>query len=164
MNDLIFLETNKPDKIVIIDAEDFDLIKLHNRKILLSRLQGGCVVVYSSVYKKSVHLHRLIMSRPFDDGWDIDHKNLNPLDNRKTNLRLATFSQNRINRNKPKGTYSSKYKNISWSARDKIWIVATTKNGKKFHGGCFSDEIEAAKHADFLLKKYHGEFARLNFP
>jgi hypothetical protein len=29
------------------------------------------------------------------DGKDVDHKNMNPLDNRKSNLRVQTKSQNR---------------------------------------------------------------------
>ena len=41
---------------------------------------------------KTVRMHREIMNAP--DGLLVDHINRNPLDNRRANLRLATYSQN----------------------------------------------------------------------
>jgi hypothetical protein len=35
--------------------------------------------------------------------------------------------------------------------------------GKRIWLGSFKDEIEAAKAYDEAAKKYHGEYARLNF-
>ena len=37
-------------------------------------------------------------------------------------------------------------------------------NGKKIWVGRFDNEIDAAKAYDETARKYHGEFARLNFP
>ena len=47
-------------------------------------------------YEK-VYLHREIINAP--NAIDVDHINGDPLDNRKSNLRLATTSQNRANSN-----------------------------------------------------------------
>jgi len=47
---------------------------------------------------------------------------------------------------------------------DNYWKVIIGKDNNAFRGGLFKTEIEAAKAADELRKKLHGEFAVLNFP
>jgi len=46
----------------------------------------------------------------------------------------------------------------------KKWSVAIKRNNKTCHLGYFKDEIEAASTYDRAAKKYHGQFASLNFP
>ena len=93
----------------------------------------------------------------------IDHINHNGIDNRKANLRVATRAQN--NRHTKKRIKSrSKYKGIYFDRRDRVWYARITTNGKTKHLGSFKDEIEAAKAYDEAARKYHGEFAGLNFP
>jgi hypothetical protein len=59
---------------------------------------------------------------------------------------------------------SSKFKGVSWFNREKRWVVKITTDGKTIHLGYFKDEIQAAKAYDKAAKKYHREFAALNFP
>ena len=110
---------------------------------------------------KILSLHRLIIDAP--PGLLVDHQNGNPLDDRLANLRLATNAQNSCNRKKRKNT-SSKYFGVSYINKFGKWRVKIKKNGKEFHIGYFSDEIEAAHAYDEAAKKYHGIFAKLNFP
>ena len=92
--------SNRPGAVVLIDDEDYPLVsryrwsadaKNHIRSTLY--LGGGRAAPRYGV----VFLSRLVMGAP-PLGMDyVDHRNRNPLDNRKDNLRWATHGQNRVN-------------------------------------------------------------------
>jgi hypothetical protein len=107
-------------------------------------------------------MHREIIDPPYP--LVVDHINRNALDNRKANLRPATRAQNVLNRPyiRPDGCYS-KYKGVSWHKHQKKWQAQICYNGRNKCVGCFDDEIDAAKAYDEAAKKYHKEFAVLNF-
>lgn len=112
------------------------------------------------------YLHKeIIKSRK---GKLIDHRDNDPFNNLRSNLRPATFSQNMMNRPKIKTKTTSKYRGVSWHKARKMWRVAISymQKGRTIikHLGFFSDEIEAAHTYDMAALKYHKEFANLNFP
>jgi hypothetical protein len=53
---------------------------------------------------------------------------------------------------------------VTWKKEAKKWIVLIHYNCKNKFIGLFEDEIQAAKAYDKAAKKYHKEFASLNFP
>jgi hypothetical protein len=106
-------------------------------------------------------LHCEIMNPP--KGLVVDHRNRNGLDDRRENLRLATHSQNRCNRFVDKTGCSSQYRGVCWHKQRKCWRAHLQYEGKWVWLGRFDSEIDAAKAYDEAAKKYHGEFARLNF-
>jgi hypothetical protein len=110
---------------------------------------------------KIVRLHRLIMNAP--DGLLVDHRNGDGLDNRRSNLRLATRSQNQFNKGKRKNT-TSQYKGVYFHKEHQRWAAQIIVEGKKICLGHFDSEIEAARIYDEAARKYGGVFARLNFP
>lgn len=108
----------------------------------------------------SIYLARFLLGVT-DPAIEVDHKNGNTLDNRRTNLRLATRSQNACNAAPYKGG-KSKFKGVSWHKSNKGWQACITKNSKRYYLGCYPTEIEAAQAYDSAAIELHGEFARLN--
>ena len=109
----------------------------------------------------TILMHKEIISAP--PGLVVDHINTDSLDNRKANLRLATHSQNSCNSRRDKSNTLSRYRGVSFSKRKQKWFAAIRANGKKIWLGYFDNEIDAARAYDNAAKRYHGEFARLNF-
>jgi len=103
----------------------------------------------------TVQMHRLIMAATA--GQMIDHKNGNPLDNRKHNLRLCTHSQNNANQ---RGKRHTRYKGVCRCGNR--WKARIGWQKKVFQVGMFETEVEAAEAYNLAARRVHGEFARLN--
>lgn len=159
------IETNKSGYFAIIDDDFLPTLLKHAPRLNLNytTYRGG-ISIHSVITQTTLRLSRLVMNRLVDDGYDIDHIDNNTLNNLKANLRVSTPSQNCMNRGKQKGTFKSKYKNVTFSKKSDKWYVRITANKKTLDGGYFEDEILAALRADDLMLIHHGEFARLNFP
>ena len=93
----------------------------------------------------------------------VDHINGNPLDNRKSNLRICTNAENQRNRGVNKNNTSG-YKGVCWAKQNKKWKARIKHNGKLIHLGYYKDKEEAARAYDKKAKELHGEYAYLNFP
>jgi hypothetical protein len=73
---------------------------------------------------------------------EIDHKNCIYGDDRWTNLREASPSQNKANR-RLLATNTSGYKGVSWLKRERKWHACLCKDGKICYRGYFDDPREA---------------------
>jgi len=109
--------------------------------------------------RSAIKMHRQIMGVT-DPKKLVDHINHEGLDCRKANLRLCSHSQNNKNMLKTRG--KSKYKGVCWHVNQKKFNVKINADGKVYHLGCFSSEIEAAHAYNKGALHYHGEFASLN--
>ena len=105
-----------------------------------------------------ISVSRLIMkAKP---GNIIDHINGNVLDNRKSNLRLATHTQNMQNAKKHNGKVTSLHKGVSKILNR--WRARITINGITKHLGMFKSEEDAAIAYNIAAQQAFKEFARLN--
>jgi hypothetical protein len=110
---------------------------------------------------KTIRIHRVILGVT-DPKVIIDHINGNKLDNRVQNLRIATTSQNGMNRKKTKLKTSSIYKGVSKCSDRNKWASMIKANGKRINLGRFNTESEAAEAYNKAALTYFGEFAKIN--
>ena len=93
---------------------------------------------------------------------EVDHINHDTLDNRKSNLRICTRSQNNANHNKQQKS-KSPYKGI-WFRNDiKKWSGSIKCNDQCYYLGVFENPEDAAKEYDRKSIELFGEFAKTNF-
>jgi hypothetical protein len=149
-----------------VDDEDFDRL---NARCWRVRLRKGRPHEVSSGHDYSLMHREVLKAGPGDP--EIDHKDGNPLNNQKSNLRFATDLQQLWNSGVRSDSRHSSYKGVQtngpkrrtpWRARIKV----LQPNGKSrcIHLGSFTDEIQAARAYDAAAVKHFGVFARVNFP
>jgi hypothetical protein len=118
----------------------------------------GYIVIM--VKQKEYRAHRLAylyMTGKFPEN-DIDHINHIRDDNRWTNLRDATGSQNQANQAKRKNNTSG-YKGVSWNERDKRWRAQIKYMNKHIHIGHYTTAEEASEAYKKKATELNGEFS-----
>lgn len=109
--------------------------------------------------KNNLLLHRLIMDCPKD--MEVDHINHDPLDNRKSNLRICTHQQNLMNKSLQRNSTSG-IVGISWSETFSKWKAYIMVNNKYINLGLFSTKEEAIKAREYAEIEYFGEYRKQN--
>jgi hypothetical protein len=145
--------TTADGKSFIFDLEDYDFIKGFTWRLDCQNY------VKTSIDGKTVALHRLLLQPAL--GKEIDHINLDPTDNRRRNLRLATRQENERNKSLSKANTSG-YKGVHWHKHRNKWRAMIKVNQKSIHLGLFEEVDEAAEVYNAAAKKYFGEYAWLN--
>ncbi len=109
-------------------------------------------------------MHRLIFYN-LPKEMEVDHINGDTLDNRRSNLRVCTKTQNLQNSKLSKDS-KNKYKGITFVKRYKTkpWKASIMLKGKRYWLGQYATQEEAGKAYDKKAVELFGEFARLNFP
>lgn len=144
----------------VIDVCDAPLVGQYNWN---ANVDGGTVYAQRGAYadgvQKTTRMHRVLMGEP--EGMEVDHRDGNGLNNRRSNLRIATKAQNQQNKGMAKRN-SSGFKGVSWAKRERKWQAQIRLNNKNYTIGRYRTPEDA--HAAYCeaSTRLHGEFARHN--
>lgn len=146
--------TLKDGTVFVFDADLFDLIK--NIKWYVGSKGERRPYIMD---KNGRTLHQVLFS--IRKGYELDHINLDTLDNRKCNVRFCTHQQNQINqplqRNNTSGVSGVRY----YKARSKF--VARIKISQKdIHLGYYITFEEAVQARNVGMECMFGEYGRYN--
>lgn len=144
--------TSNTNKEFYFDLEDYDKIKDYGwREKTTGKTSKGVNKVYISTSSR-ILLHRLILNAPEDK--QVDHKNHNTFDNRKSNLRLCSLSENTLNKTPKEGTIPGVFQKGKgkWGARIQY-------KRKLYNLGTFDTKEEAIKARKEKEEELFGEFS-----
>ena len=154
----MMLTKDELEKIIKYCPETGVFTRLKFGKNVGSVNDKGYLVI--SVKNKRYRAHRLAWlymtgNFPIDQ---IDHINMNRLDNRFINLRECGNKENNCN-TKKKSTNTSGFKGVHFNKQCNKWQARSRVNGKRVHIGLY-DTAEQAGHAYAkFVKKHHGLFS-----
>ena len=144
---VLYDKNNKEIARAIIDVEDIDSVKKYKWHLSCNGYATN---------NKIGFLHRFIKDCP--DDMVVDHKNNNPLDNRKDNLRICTQQQNSMNRS-IQSNNTSGVVGVGFSESRNKWYAQIKINKKHKTLGYYEnieDAIQARRQAEI---DYFGEYA-----
>jgi len=140
------------NKKTIISKSDFKEVSKYKWYAYTNR---GLTYAGRTVYVNGVgriqQLHIFLLGTK--DGYEIDHINRDSLDNRRSNLRFLSHSDNCFNRRKKPNT-TSKYIGVSLNKNTGKWVSYIKKNGVLYYLGSFNSEDEAMNKRLQEEKKY----------
>lgn len=151
-------------KVTEVDAEDVEELQKWKWQ-LRKRPHGTFYAERDAIDEKGkkykLHMARYLMGLERSDKRQVDHRDLNPLNNKKSNLRVGTQGQNLLNKRVRKD--------------NRIGVKGVVRNGSKtgkiysskiiykgvYYGLGSSDSIaELAQRYAEMSRKLHGEFGR----
>lgn len=136
----------------VVDDEDYSILSRYrwnywHGAVLRTFLDHGkCHVWY---------MHRIIMNPR--RGFEVDHINGDPLDNRKENLRVARHRDNLQNIKMSKKNTSG-YTGVWWNKAMKKWAASIRTRGEQRYLGAFDTKEDAYKAYLKEAVKVRGRF------
>ena len=105
----------------------------------------------------NIRLHRELLRAP--PNMLVDHINGDGLDNRRSNLRLASPVENARFKLRKAANKTSRFKGVYWNRALSKWHASIMTNGRNMHLGYFADETEAQASYACAAVELFGSFA-----
>lgn len=140
---------------VLVDDQDHVLVSQYRWRVCF---QAGTKKVRGVFAKKEgLSMHRLIMGASEHDPF-VDHRNRNPLDNRRENLRFCSPAQNQWNKGRQSNNTSG-FKGVYFDSRKCRWRARIRVYGRRTSLGSHASPEEASQAYAEAAAKFHGNFA-----
>lgn len=148
--------------VTLVDREDANTFK--SLKWTGKRLDGMTTLyaycrITENGRRRHLLLYREITKAP--KGTHVDHINHDTLDNRRSNLRVCSVSENCMNQKEARSNKSG-YKGVCWKKDRSKWASQICVNRRVMCLGYFSDPECAARAYDEAAIMHFGEFALTN--
>ena len=142
-------------KYALVDDEDF--LFLSRWKWCVSMMKAGPYAVRRKPGGGTLLMHRIVVGA--QKGLDVDHRNGNTLDNRRSNLRLCTHAENIRNRTKKNSNNTSGIPGVYYHAPTKKWCARLKIDGKQLYLGLFFSKSKAAQVRKKAEIEHFGAYA-----
>lgn len=147
------------NKITIVDKGDFEGLNKHKWAFDITGYAVRTIHrrIAKLKYKTiKVYMHHEILGKP-KEGYVIDHRNMNRLDNRRKNLRFISDSESMYNRTLKKNLsgFRGVVKCTCGHCKNR-WIAKINVNKKTISLGGFPTAELAGKAYSQAAKKYYG--------
>lgn len=113
---------------------------------------------HDGAVQRTVRMHRALACAP--SSMEVDHVDRDPLNNRRSNIRIATRAQNNRNRGRQRNNTSG-YKGVSWYAEHEQWGGRIRVGGRTHFLGLHHDPADAYAAYCEAAARLHGEFANV---
>lgn len=139
----------------VVDAADLALVQGHRWRVIRTpqSTYAQTVVTGSDGKQKTVKLHQMLLP----DAPQVDHIDHDGLNNRRSNLRVATHAQNRRN-SRVNTNNTSGFKGVSWHKASGKWRAKVGYQDL----GLFEVAADAARAYDRAAESAFGAFALTN--
>lgn len=148
--------------VALVDDEDYE--RVAQFKWWASE-NDGAIYAKTTIYvpngpSRKLYMHRFILNAK--RGEYVDHIHHRTLDNRKSEIRIATARGNSANQ-RVRADKTSRFKGVCIHPDGK-WAAYVKTEHRTRYLGLFSDESDAARAYDAAARSLFGEFALTNFP
>ena len=145
--------------VAIVDDEDAWVAAWKWQTLRIKHLRYAVRTTQRTGQQRTMYLHRVILNAP--QGREVDHRDGDGLNNRRSNLRLATQTEQRRNARRIQAGYSA-LKGVSFDRRvqplRKRWRAQISCEGTRYNKRFETEQQAAAQYAEWATELF-GDFA-----